>query len=180
MLGFTFAMVSDVIEAGFVACGDSRASLYGNLTTVVVDVLAAPILIFGYGPIPRLEIAGAALSPVAGYAGGLALAIALALVNQERTIFSTDAVGVYTKEIREIIDIGFPTAARSVTKNSAGVILISIMYSIGGVAGLAGYLISNRVSDFALLPTRTFKQAVKSVVGQNLGADNPNRASKCR
>lgn len=175
-LGLPLAGASDAIEAGFVGRGDSRASLWINVATVAVNVVLDPILIFGAGPIPGMGIRGAALATVAGYVAGLLLALALAV--GPRLGLARRHLSLTVADFRDLLAVGAPITGRQVVRQSVRVLLISVVALTGGAAGLAAYTVGARVASVAVLPSRGLGQAAQSMVGQNVGADRPDRAGR--
>mgnify|MGYP000126753360 CR=1 FL=1 len=172
------AGISDALEAGFVGWGDSRASLYVNVTAVLLNVVLDPILILGWGPIAPMGVEGAALATVLGYAGGAALAVALAATGVRPFALTRAALEVRLEDSRELLDIGAPSAGEHAASQSVRVVIIGIVAAVGGPAGLAAYAIGARVASIAFIPATGLQQAAQSVVGQNLGAGNPLRAAR--
>jgi putative MATE family efflux protein len=173
-LGLPLAGASDALEAGFVGRGDSRASLYINVATVAVNVVLDPLFIFGGGPVPGMGIRGAALATVAGYAAGLALAVALAV--GPRMGLSRRHLSPARADLRALLSVGGPITGRRVVSQSVRVVLVGVVAVAGGAAGLAAYTVGARVASVAVLPSRGLAQAAQSMVGQNVGADRPDRA----
>lgn len=168
---------TEVIENGFVGWGDSRASLYMNLLSVAVNAVLDPLLIFGLWRFPELGVRGAALgtaaaSVVAGLAG-----LAMALAGRNGGMLpSRDAfeMGAAT----EILAVGSPTAGQNAVRHVAGLALVVLVFDAGGAAALAAYFVGLRVLGFAYIPAQGLQRALQSAVGQNLGADRPDRASR--
>lgn len=177
-LGGVFASTGDVMEASFVARGDSRTALYMSVVTIGVNAVLDPILIFGVGPLPSLGMAGAAFATVAGYVASLGLAVAFNAVGRAGGVVSTVSFGYHREELREIIDIGYPKAAQSFARRTARLFVVSLVFAVGGSVGLAAYIIGSRVSSVASIPATGLQSAVQSVVGQNLGSDQPDRANR--
>jgi len=175
-LGLPLAGASDALEAGFVGRGDSRASLWINVATVAVNVVLDPLFIFGAGPVPGMGVRGAALATVAGYAAGLGLALALAAGS--RMNLSRRHVTLTAADFRELLAVGAPMTGRQVVSQSVRVLLVGIVALAGGAAGLAAYTVGARVASVAVLPSRGLGQAAQSMVGQNVGADRPDRARR--
>lgn len=172
------AGVSDALEAGFVGWGDSRASLYINVTAVLLNIVLDPFLILGWGPFEPMGVEGAALATVLGYAGGAILAIGLAVSGIRPFALTRQALAVRLDDIRELVDIGAPSAGEHTASQSVRVVLIGIVAAVGGPAGLAAYAIGARVASIAFIPATGLQQAAQSVIGQNLGAGNPLRARR--
>ena len=179
-LGFPIMGMSDAIEMGFVGWGDSRAALYINVTAVVVNVVLDPILIFGYG-IPGfagLEIQGAALATVLGYTSGFLLAFAMMLRGRDGYTLTRTAATFRLDDARELVDIGLPRSGQHAASQSARVLMIAVAAAAGGSAALAAYNVGGRIASVAFIPASGLAQAAQSVVGQNIGADKPARASR--
>jgi putative MATE family efflux protein len=175
---FVVSGISDPLEGSFIGFGDSRAALYVNVTAVLVNVILDPFLIFGYGPFPELGVEGAALASVAGYGCGMVLAIALLSTNRNEFTFTRRTVEFDLAEYRELVAIGYPNALQHGARHTARLLIVSIVASVGGAAGLAAYTVGARIAAIAYIPAWGLQQAAQSVVGQNLGAEKPGRADR--
>jgi putative MATE family efflux protein len=176
--GLPLAAASDAIEGAFIGWGDSRAPLYISVATVGVNLVLDPILIFGVGPVPALEIRGAALATVAGYGSGLLIAVALALRGRNGWMYSRAAAVVDVDELRVLLDVGAPVAGQQAVRQVVRVLIVAVAFAAGGAAGLAAYSVGARVAAIAFIPAIGLQQAAQSVVGQNLGAERPERARR--
>lgn len=177
-LALPIIATSDVLEFGFIGWGDTRAALYINVVAVVVNIGLDPFLIFGWGPFPPLGIQGAAVATVVGYACGFLLALAMALGLRDTFTLTWDAVSFRFSEFVEVLDVGAPIAVQSVGRDVVRVVIVGIVGTTGGAAGLAAYTIGARVASIAYIPASGLQQAAQSVVGQNLGAEQPDRARR--
>lgn len=174
-LGIVFAGMSDVVEAAFLGWGDSRATLYINLATVGTNLVLDPLLIFGYGPIPGLGMEGAALATVAGYAGGFLLGTTLVVV-RSNDVFTRETMRLRIGEVRELLEIGVPKAVQGASGTSGQLVVVVVVFAAAGTPGLTAYTVGSRVSSVAFRVSTSVSQAVQSVVGQNVGAEYPERA----
>ena len=177
-IGIPLATASDSLEAGFVGWGDARAALYINLATVVTNVVLDPFLIFGWWVFPELGLEGAALATILGYSCGFLLAISLALYGRDALQIRPSDIGFSVDDAREIVDVGWPNAGQFVASQSVRVIVVAIVAVAGGTAAVAAYTIGARVASVAFIPAQGLQQAAQSVIGQNLGAENPDRATR--
>jgi putative MATE family efflux protein len=157
--------------------GNTRMPMRIMAVSVLVNVVLDPIFIFGWGPITGMKIEGAAIATV--------LSRALATVMGLYVIFGTDAgpevrLNHLTPDfarIREIVRLGVPTAAEQSTSSLAMVVLTGMVATFPP-AVVAAYGLGNRLSSLVFLPAMGFGQATNTMVGQNLGADRPDRAER--
>ncbi|WP_459193299.1 MATE family efflux transporter [Halosimplex sp. J119] len=177
-LALVAVAASDTLESGFTGWGDTRAALYVNLTAIVVNVVVDPLLILGWGPFPRLELFGAALATAIGYGCGALFALALAARGRQGFVLSREALRPHLDTAREVVDVGLPIAGQNGGRQVARLGMIGIVSAVGGSAALAAYHIGSQVATVAFVPATGVAQASTSVVGQNLGAEQPSRARR--
>lgn len=173
---FPLAVCSDTIERGFIGWGDTRTALYINLAMVATNVVLDPFLILGIGPFPELGVQGAALATGLGYTVGLLAAVVLALGVRDSLTLSTADLVVDRTDLRELVSVGSPLAGQQLAGQSARIGIIAVVATVGGTAGLAAYTVGARIASVAFVPASGFGQAAQSMVGQNIGAERPDRA----
>ncbi|MFC7081876.1 MATE family efflux transporter [Halorussus caseinilyticus] len=178
MLGFPSSVMSDALEGGFVGWGDSRAAMYVNVIAVVVNIGLDPFLILGWGPFESMGVRGAALATAIGYTVGFLFALGLFLKGRSGFVLRREAVGFDLDVYREILEIGVPTGAQRSLSQLVRVLIIALVSAVGGAAAVAAYTVGARISSVAFIPAQGLSGAAQSIVGQNLGADKPDRA--CR
>lgn len=172
------AGISDALEAGFLGWGDSRASLYVNVTAVMGNIILDPFLIFGLGPFPALGVEGAALATVLGYVGGAVLALGLVASGTRSFSIGRESLTVRLDDAKQVLSIGLPNAGEHAASQSVRVVIIGLVAVVGGGPALAAYAIGARVASVAFIPATGLQQAAQSIVGQNLGAGNTARAER--
>lgn len=182
LVGYALALVamgaSDTLESGFTGWGDTRAALYVNLTAIVVNVVADPLLILGLYGFPELGVFGAALATAIGYATGALFALGLAARGRDQFRLTRSAVRPDAATAREVVEVGQFVAVKSAGRQVARFLVVAIVSVAGGAPGLAAYYIGQQVASVAFVPAQGLAQAATSVVGQNLGADAPDRARR--
>jgi putative MATE family efflux protein len=170
--------MSDTVEAAFVAWGDSRATVTINVVAVLVNLVLDPFLIFGWWVVPEFGIMGAALATLVAYTVGFGVGLGLAFA--DRHTFHLDDVP-WTLErgtLVEIFTIGVPKAGQETARQLARLVMVAVVSVTAGAPGLAAYTVGSRVATVAFVPARALGGAATSVVGQNLGAANPGRATR--
>jgi len=170
--------VSDTVEASYVGAGDSRTPMWLNFLAIGVNLVLDPFLIFGWGPFPAWGIEGAAAATLVGY--GVSAAVGLVLLFSDRTGFSltTAAFRPDAGTARELLSIGLPSGGQSGVRQLARLVVVWIVSAVGGGAALAAYTIGARVATVVFVPAQALGSASTTLVGQNLGADRPDRANR--
>lgn len=177
-LGIVFGAMGDVTEAAFLGWGDSRASLYINALTVAVNLALDPVFIFGLGPVPELGVFGAGLATVCGWIAGGLLGAALVARGRAGWILARRAATFDLEEYRVLLDVGLPAGVQGAAGTVVSVVMTVVVFATAGAPGLAAYTVGSRVADVAFRIISAFKQSAQSVVGQNLGANRPDRAER--
>ena len=177
LLLFPFMSMSDTLEMGLIGAGDSKAAMYLNFLAIAINLVLDPLLIFGVGPFPRLAVAGAALATGVGYSTAFLLGLYFYADGRESISLGLDDAAFELAEYREMIDVGAPVSGQRLAAQSVRVLVVGIVAVVGGAAGLAAYTVGARVASIAFVPADGLKQATQSMIGQNLGADRPDRAA---
>ncbi|OYR46223.1 MATE family efflux transporter [Halorubrum sp. Eb13] len=171
--------VGDTVENCFTAYGDTRAVLNVSVASVLVNLVAAPTLIFGLGPLPALGVEGAALGTVLAGVAGLVHVLAYAAgIGRDTFRLTRDALAVDAGDLREIVSVGLLLGGQRGATELVRVLVVSLVAVAGGAAGVAAYTVGARVATLAVVPALGTQQAAQSMIGQNLGADAPRRARR--
>ncbi|MBS0219888.1 MAG: MATE family efflux transporter [Proteobacteria bacterium] len=153
--------------------GNVKVPALVTLVGAIVLIPTSPALIFGFGPIPRLGIAGAGIAFSLYYVGAM-----LVLVRYLHSGRSGLTLGVMRLEGRlfaDILKVGLPTAINALQTNLC-TILVTGAVGLFGTAALAGYGIASRL-DYLMIPILFgLSSAVLTMVGINIGAGNGSRA----
>lgn len=172
------AGISDMIEVSYIGAGDSRTPLGLNLIAIGVNVVLDPFLIFGWSVFPALGIRGAALATLIGY--GTSALFGLTLLFSSRTGFSLTLAAFRPdrQTVRRLLRIGAPSGGQSAARQIARILVVWIVSTVGGGPALAAYTIGARVATVVFVPAQAIGSAATTIVGQNLGADSPSRATR--
>lgn len=156
--------------------GDARTPFWSILIGNVVNVVLDPILIFGWGPVPALGVHGSAWATVVGRGVVLIIMVrAFAMpgrgpIRLRLQHFRPDPV-----TMRRVAGIGLFSSGRLLLRNIA-MLLFLRMAALFGTAALAAFGLCLRLQMVVFGPTIGFSVAASTVVGQNLGARQPDRA----
>jgi putative MATE family efflux protein len=161
----------------FRGAGDAALAMRLLWVSNIINLILDPCLIFGLGPFPRLGLTGAALATFTGRGLGV-------LYQFYRLGKGTERIRVLRHQVRLNWQVMVRLARVSVTGvvqfaigQSSWVGLVRIISLFGGAA-LAGYTVAIRIVIFAILPSWGLSNAAATLVGQNLGARQPERAEK--
>lgn len=171
--------ILDTIYAGFRASGDTKTPTIIGISTIIINMILDPILIFGWGPIQSFGVTGAAIATGISVLIGTVLASYLMfngrLGYKVEGILKTPPV---IKDITKIMKIGLPISSQQFVFVVVYWFLIRIVHEYGEEAA-AAMGIGNRMESFCYMTCFGFSIAASTMVGQNLGAKKPDRAAKC-
>ncbi len=170
-------MLLFIINAVFRSAGNPVLSMKVLWFANGINILLDPILIFGLGPIPGFGIKGAAIATTVGR--GLAVAYQLYLLFYGNSRVNLKGINFkpVKKIIMKVLKLAYGSVSQYIVATSSWIVLMRIMAEYGS-AVVAGYTIAIRIVIFALLPALGISNAASTLVGQNLGAGNPDRAER--
>ena len=175
-VAFPFLVGSMVLNAVFRAHGDGAASAAVMILSALFSIGLNPVFIFGWGPIPALGTAGAALSTLVGYVSAV---VAAGVYGRRRGYISacgSPLRGLWSS-VTEVATVGAP-AAFSNAINPAGMALVTAAVATLGDVAVAGFGAATRVQSVVLVPLLALSAGIGPVVGQNWGADKQDRARR--
>ena len=148
-----------------------------TVTSAAIYVVLSPALILGWGPLPRLGVAGAATASVAGFGVG-ALVLAAHLVSGHGLVrLPLRGVRLRARLFGDILRVGAPGALNTVLTNLTVVLLTGLVGPFGGAA-LAGYGLGARLEYLQIPLVFGFGSALVAMVGTNVGAGRIARAER--
>ena len=166
VISYPMTIATSIIRA----TGDTQKPMYLTAFMNVLNVLGSVLLIFGWGPIPRLELQGAALSTsLARTVGGI---VALWVLFTSRTPLQLRLTHVLRWDgglLWRVIRIALPNVAETIVSRLGFILFTRILASLGTVA-LAAHQVALRIESLAFMPGWGLATAAAALVGQALGA----------
>jgi len=165
-----------LINSVFRGAGDAAQAMRVLWLGNALNIALGPLFIFGVGPFPELGVTGAAVATTLGR--GIAVCYQLYVLGSGR--------GKLTVKRRHLkVEPALMLGVLKLSLSATVQMLISMTSYIGvmrilsgfGSAPLAGYTIGFRIFMFAILPAFGLANAAATLVGQNLGARQPERAA---
>jgi putative MATE family efflux protein len=161
-----------VVDAGFRASGNSATPFRMLLVATLASVALDPALIIGWGPLPALGIRGAAIATLC-VRGSIGVLGVLMLRRAKLVVFGPPNV----RTLLDICRVGLPTAATGVIFSLIYVKLTQTTAQFGTPA-MAALGLGHRVESWMYMLGVGFGAAAAAIVGQNLGAGQPQRAMR--
>ncbi len=166
-----------LINAVFRAAGNAQIAMRVLWTGNVVNLVLDPLLIFGIGPFPELGVTGAAVATVTARSLAVLLQFYVLAAGVGRVAVARRHLRLEPDRMLAILRLSGSAVVQNLIGMASWLGLMRILAAFGDAA-LAGYTICIRVVIFALLPSWGMSNAAATLVGQNLGAGQPDRAQQ--
>ena len=157
--------------------GDTVTPLKIEILIRVVHIVLCPFFVLGWWQVPRLGACGAALSNVIAHCLGMVIVLILFFQGRSRLKLTLNAFRPDIDTIRRILKIGVPAVIMSVQRAFGNLVLTRLIAPFGTMAVAAHSLVA-RVELFLMLPGMGLGMGAGVLVGQNLGACQPDRAER--
>jgi len=186
-------LVQGACDATFRGRGDTRTSFLVTAGALLASAGLDPILMFGFGPIPRLGVPGAALSQVIAQSAGALVSLAIlrrrGWIGRDRpaddelrlapdTILARGPLpGLDLSVARRMLRVGVPSALSGLFFVEVYTRLSAIVTRAGGDAAQAGLGVGLRGEQVAFIVGSGCAAAASSIVARRLGAGRPDAAA---
>ena len=173
ILDMPFLFTVNMYTAINQAQGDTLRPMLLNFTGIVLNMILDPLFMVWLS----MGVAGAALATVSAKAVPAVIAFIL-LQNRDKDVYLRLSKLKFEKEkLKNILVVGLPTAIGGSTMQF-GFLLMSRNVFKYGTQAMAAYGIGNKINSLITLPTNGIGSAVATIVGQNVGAKQYDRAEQ--
>ncbi|RZJ67813.1 MAG: MATE family efflux transporter [Flavobacterium sp.] len=178
MGGSIVIMLLFLINGVFRGAGNAAIAMKSLWIANICNIILCPIFINGFGPIPAFGLTGAAIATTLGRSIGVIYQV-WHLFNGKGLLKITISHFIPDwEQIKALVKIATPAVGQFVIASCSWIFLAQLVATTGGDVGSAGYQTSLRLMMFFMLPAWGLSNAAATLVGQNLGANQVERAEK--
>lgn len=164
-----------IVNAAFRGAGDATVAMRTLIFANTFNMLMGPCLIFGLGPFPRLGVEGAAVATTTGRFLGVFYQLYCLSRPGRHLQVGARHIAINLAVMRRLLSLSGAGTVQHFISTASWIGTTRLISSFGAVA-VAGYTIGIRVILFGLLPCWGIANATATLVGQSLGAKDPERA----
>jgi putative MATE family efflux protein len=175
--GSAAVMLLFIINAVFRGAGDAALAMRVLWIANLINIVLNPLLIFGLGPFPRLGVLGSGIGTTIGRSAGVLIQVWMLAGSKSRVVMRLRHFHVSPQSMARLVRLSTGGIFQYFVGMASWIAMVRMVSSFGSAA-VAGYTVAMRVFIFAILPSWGMANAAATLVGQNLGANRPDRAEQ--
>jgi putative MATE family efflux protein len=176
-IGFIFVFGFFVYQSLMRGIGVVQIPMLIVLLTVILNFALDPLFIFGWGPIPAMGVAGAAMATLSTQALAMVIGFTLLFSGKQGLRPRLSDFRPDWPVIWKTFVLGLPASVEQATRGLS-LWLMTLLVSSFGTVAVAAYGIGNRILTLVVIPAMGFALATTTLVAQNLGAGKLQRAEQ--
>lgn len=175
--GIPFMFGAFFFQAAMQGIGDGVTPFIIQFATVILNIAIDPVFIFGWGPIPRMEVAGAAYATILSKAIATIAGVYILSRGRRGMKLRLSNMRPRMESARLFVGIGMPASLGQGISAFGFTVLQGVVNSFGA-AVVAAFGVANRIISLVNMPAIGMSRATASLVGQSLGARDTERAKR--
>ncbi len=157
--------------------GNTRLTMYLSVSSLLLNAVLDPLFIFGWGPVPAWGVAGAAGATILSRAVVAAVGLGLLFSGQAGIRIHLKNLRPRLPRILPILRVGIPNVLDQASTSLGFVVMMGLVSGFG-TAIVASYTVGNRIINLVNVISWGAGSALVAMIGQNLGADQTERAER--
>jgi putative MATE family efflux protein len=167
--------ITNLLAAALRGAGNVRVPAILTAVGAVITLALSPLLIFGWGPVPRFGVAGAGMAMIVYYT--VATTALIAYLRSPQAPVRLVRTRIEWRLLKDILGVGLLSAIGTIVANLT-IVLATGFAGVFGGAAIAGYGMGSRL-DYLLIPLLSaLGTASLTMVGTNVGAGQMARARR--
>lgn len=168
------AFYGQTLEKSLTATGNALPAMISQAVGAGINLCFDPLLIFGLGPFPRMEVTGAAVATVFGQLVAAGVALAFNLRRNKAIVYRISRILPTRRILRDIYSVGVPSmitvGLASVMTFSLNQILLTFSTTAAAVFG-----VWIKLQSFAYMPVYGMNNGTVPILAYNFGAGDLRR-----
>ncbi len=176
-VGVVFVFIYAMFQALMRGIGQTKVPLYIVSGTVLLNFVLDPLLIFGFGDFSGFGVMGAALATLITQSLAAVIGVWVFLRGRHGIQLKLSSFKPDWQYMKQAFFLGAPGSVE-LSARAFGLIIMSFLVASFGTHTIASYGVGSNILQMVMIPAMGLSMAVSTLVGQNMGAGNPQRAAQ--
>ncbi len=157
--------------------GEAKLPVFIVLGTVILNFVLDPLFIFGWGPIPPMGVTGAAVATVGTQSVAALIGLAVLFSGRYDIHLGWRDFIPDPAYVKRAFLLGFPASIEQ-SARALGLTVLTFLITSFGTVTVAAYGVGSTILQVVMIPAMGLSMSVSTLVGQNIGAGNVERAAR--